>query len=169
VEEAKYLRNEDSINRLLEVFSPVINKYSSLLEGEDTKQDLILHFLQTLQKMPLDQFQVKNNKVVFTYLAKSIKYEFIKLSKLNRKKFNIEYSLSFVDYDEKVTDSMMELLEMMESLTKHESSIIKYIYIHDFSVSEIARSLRVSRQSINQTKNRALEKLRRIYFLPTPK
>ncbi|MEW4328798.1 sigma factor-like helix-turn-helix DNA-binding protein [Rossellomorea marisflavi] len=149
---------------LLEVFNPLINKYGRLLNGEDTRQDLRFHLLQTTKRLSIQQFKVKSDKVIFSYLAKTVKYEFIRLSKINRKKINFEQSLEIVDYDDaKNLNSEIELYEMMDVLSKQESFIIECLYIHCLSATELAQYMKISRQAVNQAKNRALEKIKRLY------
>ncbi|MFB1083505.1 sigma factor-like helix-turn-helix DNA-binding protein [Jeotgalibacillus sp. JSM ZJ347] len=150
--------------KLLSTFDPVIHKYGRLLNGEDTKQDLKLHLLKTARKMPLEQFEEKNNKVIFSYLAKSLKYEFIRLSKKNSKKIEIEKAFEVKNVAGEAMNSEIELLEMMEVLTAQESFVIECIYVNDLSTTELAHYMKISRQAVNQTKNRALEKIKCLYF-----
>ncbi|MDZ5713828.1 RNA polymerase sigma factor [Jeotgalibacillus haloalkalitolerans] len=150
---------------LLSTFEPVIHKYGRLLDGEDTKQDLKLHLLKAARKMPLEKLKEKNNKVIFSYLAKSLKYEFIRLSKKNSKKIEIEQAFEVKNVaDEAAMNSEIELLEMMEVLTAQESFVIECMYVNDLSATELAQYMKISRQAVNQTKNRALEKIKCLYF-----
>lgn len=164
VQKTKCRKEEDTLE-LLELFNPIINKYGKLLMGEDTKQDLKLHLLKTIEKMPLEKMKVKNNKVIFSYLAKAIRYEYIRLSKNSRKTEERESIFEIESYeDETALNSEIFLLEMMEVLTKKEAFIVDCIYVNCLSPTEVAHYLGVSRQSVNQTKNKALEKIRTLYF-----
>lgn len=51
---------------------------------------------------------------------------------------------------------------MKKILTVREFYIIKRIYYDMYSVAEIARILGVSRQAVNQMKNRAHEKIKHV-------
>ncbi|WP_404406571.1 sigma-70 family RNA polymerase sigma factor [Jeotgalibacillus malaysiensis] len=149
---------------LLSTFEPIIHKYGRILDGEDTKQDLKLHLLKVARKMPLEQLK-DNNKIIFSYLAKSLKYEFIRLSKKNSKKIEIEQAFEVKNVaDEAAMNSEIELLEMMEVLTSQESFVIECMYVSDLSATELAQYMKISRQAVNQTKNRALEKMKCLYF-----
>ncbi|KIL53747.1 hypothetical protein KP77_00080 [Jeotgalibacillus alimentarius] len=150
---------------LLSTFEPVIHKYGRLLDGEDTKQDLKLHLLKTARKMPLERLTEKNNKIIFSYLAKSLKYEFIRLSKKNSRMIEIEQAFEIKNVaDEAAMNSEIELLEMMGVLTTQEAFVIECIYINDLSATELSQYMKISRQAVNQTKMRALEKIKCLYF-----
>jgi RNA polymerase sigma factor (sigma-70 family) len=164
VQKTKDRKEEDTLE-LLELFDPLINKYGRLLLGEDTKQDLKLHLFRTIEKMPLERIKVKNNKVIFSYLAKAIRYEYIRLSKTLRKTEERETVFEIETYEDETTlNSEIFLLEMMEVLTKREAFIVDCIYVNCLSSTEVAHYLGVSRQSVNQTKKKALKKIETLYF-----
>ncbi|MGD7044821.1 sigma factor-like helix-turn-helix DNA-binding protein [Jeotgalibacillus proteolyticus] len=154
------------ILEVINVFNPIINKYGRLLGGEDTKQDLRLHMVNVIKKIPLDTFREKNNKTIFTYFANSLKYEYIRLSKKARSQNTNEATLDFEEFMEHTPlGSDIELLEMMEVLSKKEAFIIDCIFTSYLSVTEVAQYLGISRQAVNQSKKKALEKIKNLYFV----
>ena len=54
----------------------------------------------------------------------------------------------------------MLLYDMFKNLTKKERQVIEYKFLVGKSDSEIGEMLNISRQAINKTKNRALNKLK---------
>ena len=52
-----------------------------------------------------------------------------------------------------------------EYLTEFEFSILKLIFYHDYKVQEISKLKNISRQAVNQTKIRAIHKLKNIINL----
>lgn len=54
-------------------------------------------------------------------------------------------------------------VDMEKILTEKEQSVIVLIYVYQFSSAEIARKTHTTRQSINQCKKRAEQKLRAYY------
>ncbi|AJD92887.1 RNA polymerase sigma factor, sigma-70 family protein [Jeotgalibacillus malaysiensis] len=54
---------------------------------------------------------------------------------------------------------------MMEVLSEKEAFIIDCIYISFFSVTEVAHYMGISRQAVNQSKNKALQKIKTLYFI----
>lgn len=160
-------RNGDnnSLEEIIELFNPVINKYSRLLDGEDTRQDLIIHIIKVLNKIPIDKIKFYQDKAILGYIVKAVRNQYIYLSKKNSKKNLNETSLNFeweIGYDE--FESELELLDLFEILTEKESFIIKSIYVYYLSISEIADYMNISRQAVNQSKNRALKKLEKLYL-----
>lgn len=57
-----------------------------------------------------------------------------------------------------------EVLDMFKILTKKEAYIMKLLYVYYLSVSEIADYMKISRQAVNQSKNRSLKKIRELYL-----
>ncbi|WP_407697178.1 sigma factor-like helix-turn-helix DNA-binding protein [Schinkia azotoformans] len=55
----------------------------------------------------------------------------------------------------------LDLTGIDHVLTKLELSIIKKYYLLNYTVTEIASIYGISRQAVNQTKNRALKKLKK--------
>lgn len=70
--------------------------------------------------------------------------------------FYLESSLAIFD-----KYYMLELIGVESVLTELELSIVKMIYLLDYSVKEIALIYGISRQAVNQTKKRAIQKLKK--------
>lgn len=155
--------NNNSFEEIIEIFNPILNKYSRLLNGEDTKQDLILHMLEVVNKIPIDKQIFNNDKAIFGYILKALKNKYILLSKKNSNTTSTELPLNLdieIGYEDFESD--MELLDLFKILTEKESFIIRGVYIYNLSITEIASYMNISRQAANQAKNRALKKLREL-------
>ena len=74
-------------------------------------------------------------------------------------KLNIEIEIGYEEFDSEV-----EVLNLFEVLTEKEEYIMKLIYINYLSISEVADYMGISRQAINQAKNRAISKLKKVYL-----
>ena len=151
---------------IIEIFNPLVSKYSRLLDGEDTKQDLIIHLIKLVNNMPIDNKNLFEDKNIVGYIAKSIRNEYIKLSK-KRNKINInEMELSLeIEISHEKSESEFEILDMFKVLTKKEAYIMKLLYVYYLSVNEIADYMKISRQAVNQSKNRALKKIKELYLM----
>lgn len=157
--------NENAILEVIEIFKPIINKYSRILDGEDTKQDLIIHLFKVLDKINLHNINFCKDKVIVSYIAKSIRNEYIRLAKIKSKKTINETELNLdLEIAYNGEESEFELLDTFKILTKKEAYVMKLIYINYLSVTEVAQYMRLSRQAVNQIKNRALKKMRSIYI-----
>lgn len=99
------------------------------------------------------------------YFSKSLKNEYIRLSKESDKKNKNE---SYIDnellYDCNKIESNIEILDSIRILTTYEREIIKLIFFNGYKASDIAQKTGKSRQAINQVKNRALKKLKKEYL-----
>ena len=105
-----------------------------------------------------EENKFEDDRIIFAYISKALKYEYIKLSKKNDKIKNSEVELNLeieIGYEE---------FDLFEVLTEKEEYIMKLIYINYLSISEVADYMGVSRQAINQAKNRAISKLKKVYL-----
>lgn len=154
-------KDNESIHNILIIFENIINKYSRLLDGEDTKQDLNLFLIKLINNINLDSNSQYNNKQLLSYISKSLKNEYIRLSK---KKCKI-HMFEQLD-DDKITnksinlDTNIEILDTLNHLTEYERWILSQIFFSGYTVNELSKTLRKSRQSVNQVKKRALDKLK---------
>ena len=157
--------NNNSLLEIIEIFNPLISKYSRLLDKEDTRQDLIIHLIKVLTNIPIENKRVLKNKEIIGYIAKSIRNEYIKLSKkrdkirLNEMELSLDIEISHED-----CKTEFEILDMFKFLTKKEAYIMKLLYVYYLSVSEVADYMKISRQAVNQSKNRALKKIKELYL-----
>ena len=93
---------------------------------------------------------------VITFDNGLIKNDKIKNSEVE---LNLEIEIGYEEFDSEV-----EVLNLFEVLTEKEEYIMKLIYINYLSISEVADYMGVSRQAINQAKNRAISKLKKVYL-----
>ena len=118
-----------------------------------------------MKNIPIDNKRLFKDKEIIGYIAKSIRNEYIKLSKerdkikLNELELNLDIEISYED-----CNAEFEILDMFKILTKKEAYIMKLLYVYYLSVSEVADYMKISRQSVNQTKNRALKKIKELYL-----
>ncbi|HAQ41984.1 MAG TPA: hypothetical protein DCM73_14895 [Clostridiales bacterium] len=54
-------------------------------------------------------------------------------------------------------------MDYFSFLTELQKKIIVYRYIYGYSSQEIAQKLKVSRQAVNRTKNRAIKVIKTVY------
>lgn len=157
--------NNDELIEVIEMFKPLIRKYSKMIDGEDAEQDLKIFLINLLNKIPVDSDRLYEDKAIFAYIAKSLRSEYIKLSKKRDKKILNEVEIDLdVDLGSNELESEIELLDMFKVLSEKEAYIIKLIYVYYLSVTEVAEYMNISRQAVNKTKNRALNKIKKIYL-----
>lgn len=154
--------NVYDLEKLIIRFEKLINKYAYKLKYEDAKQDLILQFIKIVKYMKLNN-SMKNEAVLVSYLSKSIRNEYIRLSKQQSKINEVEVELNLdINYKDNIAeiefDYITELLQ--KCLTEKEKTIISLIYIDGYKVSDISENMHISRQAVNQCKNRSLKKLK---------
>ena len=154
---------------LISQFKPILKKYARLLNYEDSYNDLVVLFIESIMRTNLERIKLKSEGVIVNYIAKAVYHSYCKLVREA-----VENRISSCSLEElsnyQIYSSASNYPQFPKSLelpsgvlTQHEWLILMLIYDNDFSVAQIAGMLHVSRQSINQTKLRAESKLRKYY------
>ncbi len=162
--------NMNDILDLITLFDPLIKKYGYLLGYDDAYNDMRLQFIEIIIKIDLENMKSLSDGSLIVYINKSLRNEYINKSK---KQSEYKYRNRFIsDVSEQeaavlqrymsATDSYFELeyKSIYSSLTQTEFETVLLIYYYGFTVSEIARCKHISRQAVNQLKNKAIQKLR---------
>lgn len=162
--------NQKAMLYLLKKFDPLLRKYSRQLRVEDSYQIMQLKFLELIQQINLNCLRNHLDTVMIRYISTTLHHTYIQLSKANEQIENHEYRFADMSEEQQYhlqsscasIDSYEELLrtDLINILSKQELQILLLIYINGYSAADIARHFNTTRQNINQTKLRALRKLR---------
>lgn len=162
IDKMKDERDKDATLQILNQFDPLLNKYAYKLGYEHAKSDLTVFFIEILQV--LKRIKLENDGQAINYLVKSIKNQYIKLSKNNNKITTHELPLDF-SYDIPSND-FYESLEAniiiehcMKKLSPLQYDIIKELYLNCTPAVELAKKHHCSKQAITNIKKRALQKM----------
>lgn len=153
---------------LINKFDPLLRKYAWKLCYDDAYSDLLFDFLELLHHIRLDRMRDPSEGFLVSYICTSIRNSYIKrLIALKRLRNFIPYSafsgseLYDVEAASATVDPYfnLEMTGIDQLLTESELSIVKMIYLLGYTVTETAGIYGISRQAVNQTKKRALQKL----------
>ncbi|RKJ82610.1 sigma-70 family RNA polymerase sigma factor [Butyricicoccus sp. 1XD8-22] len=160
--------SQEAAEYLVGQFSPLLHSYAKKLHREDAFEDIRCDFWEIIMQAPLDKLRTSDDYTLLSYFAKAIRSRFIKrLDKqlnekgtlsysdlLDQEKYKIECATAvWDDYSHGLFQSIKGILN------EKEYEVIYALYYHNISVPDLAEKLSVSRQNINQIKNRALKKL----------
>ena len=161
--------NEKALLSLIEDYRFLLMKYASFLSYEDAYSDLLLDFIEMILKLDTNKFKVKNDFVITSYIRKSVHNAYLKKSKEYRSYIQMhtpfseisEEQMQYVDSSHSKKDEYNELDNhfFLKFLTKTEHVVIKLLFYDGFSATDVAKMHCTTRQSINQTKLRALDKI----------
>lgn len=146
---------------LIKKFDPLLKKYAYKLYYDDAYNDLLLDFIKFLHNMLLDGIRDTSEGTIVSYICRSIHSSYVKRVVAIKKLHNVvpysalsdselyyaEASLSTYDIYSK-----LEWAGIGNVLTESELSIIKMLYLLEYSVSETAYIYEITRQAVNQTK-----------------
>jgi RNA polymerase sigma factor (sigma-70 family) len=155
-----------TLEKCILAFSPLLKKYTYYLRYEDAENDLIVKFIQVLNRIPTNLSNIE----VLSYINVSLKNEYIRLNKkkkLDENKCLINSDLiNDICYKNDIsTESFVLLKSALYKLTPLERSTIISFYYKDISCEHIGKNLNLSRQYVNKLRNQALAKLRKELFI----
>lgn len=154
--------------KLIKKFNPLLKKYAKKLYYDDAYNDLLLDFIELLHNIRLERIRGPDEEFLVSYICTSIRSSYIKrLISLKKLRNYVPYSalsegqLYYAEAASATSDLYLrlEIIGFENVLTESELSIIKMIYLLDYTVTETADIYGISRQAVNQTKKRALQKL----------
>ncbi|CEN21828.1 sigma-70 family RNA polymerase sigma factor [Paraclostridium sordellii] len=155
--------NKESIIEVIELFNPLLNKLERQSNHYDIKSELTLFIIELMDKLPFENEKFCHDKYIVSYISKSIKNKYIYLNKKACDQLNKENEINLeILKNDRVENNLDMILfkDLIKSLTHKEQEIIIYKYGLNYSDIEIAELFNISRQSVNKTKTRALNKLK---------
>ena len=163
--------NEEALLELIRNFMPIINKYSKLMNyDDDFKGEMILKFIQFIKiEFDLRKLDEINNYIIIKYIQSSLYHHYILLSKKISEKSKMESSLindGIPDtYNIPYHDERLFIIKdtIRSMLTDKEFHCINLIIFKDYTAEQVASSVGVTKQAINQCKKRALRKLKILF------
>ena len=166
--------DEEAMLEILDRCSPLIKKYTRLLNyDEDGRSDLILKVISLVKKeINLDKMQSQGDGAVIKYISTALNHHYIALSmdhcQIRDNETTYEQDGTVGTYEEilQCSGEMEEsiMLDTLKSvLTEKEQKCIRLIVLDGWTAEAVAAELGVSKQAVNQCKNRALKKLKNIY------
>ncbi|HVJ49840.1 sigma-70 family RNA polymerase sigma factor [Desulfitobacterium sp.] len=160
--------DSDATLTLIKKFDPLLKKYAYKLHYDDAYNDLLSDFIELLKNIRLDRMRDTTEGILVSYIYTSIRSSYIKRLIALKKLHNIiSYSaisdseLYYTEAASATSDTYfeLELAGIDYVLTESEFNIVKMIYLLGYTVTETASIYGISRQAVNQTKKRALQKL----------
>lgn len=166
------LPDESAALQLLGIFEKLLKKYARLLGTEDAYEELRLFFFELLDQLKEKGIRADSDGYIVNYISKSVRHQYITLSKArNTRKEHLfsdisEEQMFFIEQlaasDD--NDDISAFFPTNSKLSEREQTILRLFFVDDYSIEEIAQQLGVSRQAVNQAKNRALGKIRKAYL-----
>lgn len=161
-------KNANAMELLIKQFQPLLHKYACRLHTEDAEQNITLFFLELMHHIPVDILHPHMDGKIINYISKALHNYYIHqaVSYLNAPPITYltdVYSAGRALPETCVTyDSYNNLFlgTIKELLSATEYDVIESIYFHQYSVAQVAQFKNISRQAVNQTRLRALRKLK---------
>ncbi|MGL4731667.1 MAG: sigma-70 family RNA polymerase sigma factor [Clostridium sp.] len=155
--------NADAVVEIIKMFDPLLNKLARQSSCCDIKSELTLFMIELISKFPTGNKNLYYDKYIISYISKSIKHKYIHLNKKVCKQVLNESELDLNILENKKVENNLDMFlfkELIKPLTQKEQEVLTYKYAFNYSDIEISDLFNISRQSVNKTKTRALNKLK---------
>ena len=171
--------DSEQMYQLIKKFDPLIRKYSYKLGYEDAYSDIVVQFIEKIQKLNLKTLKSTDDHSMLKYIKKivqNISYNLFyqsshtsvtpvfslsefENSDLSGIKQKLDSYYSTIDEYPIIINNFLDC-----NLTPYQADIIKYVFLKDYSVKQVAKLYGVSEEAITISKNRALKKLKKSLY-----
>ena len=165
--------DNDAMMKIIDMFSPLINKYYKIMGyDEDFKSDITEFLIVLIRNIKINKFHTVNTPVLVRYISKALYHQYIALSRRKNTTLTFEISLDNLGtngtFDEYSTnDSNIDMLILNETareiLTEREFQCFTCMVVHHMSAAETAEILKITRQTANEAKLRGIKKLKKLF------
>lgn len=162
-------KDENAMMNLISRFDLLLKKYARKLNQEDAYADMATYFIELIHSVNIKNLKNPSDAVIVTYINRSVyNYYCYKIKEIVSHKNEIVmadlsteqvYSLQSKLSTEENNNLFWEL-NLEKYLTEKEFATVYLIFVKGYSAERIARIKKCSRQSVNQTKKRALKKIK---------
>lgn len=159
-------KDENAMMSLISRFNLLLKKYARKLNQEDAYADMVTYFIELIHSINIKNLKNPSDAGVVTYINRSVyNYYCYKIKEIVLRKNEIVMTdLSteqvYLLQSKLSTKENVWELDLEKHLTEKEFATIYLIFVKGYSAERIARIKKCSRQSVNQTKKRALKKIR---------
>ena len=162
--------DQDAMLKLIQKFSPLLKKYGRKLVYEDAAEELVLDFIELMHSINLSQLNNHTDGALVNYISRAMYHCYVK-----RIAVRIDATPDIVSLEElpmeqlkllsvdPYEDSSVSFCFPAACLSTKEELVIRAVYDYGYTATSLARTLRVSKQNINQIKWCAIKKLQKTY------
>ena len=164
--------NQSDMLFLIEKFTPLLRRYARKMHTEDAFSDLVLAFIELIQRFKIDAMKSTSDGEIVKYIAVSVRNEYY--FRVRKGLITTEEFVSWDDYieanlhqagitnpiDEMEQETFMDFLSQFPALSEKEKLVLTAVYKHGYSSTELSKVLQTSKQNINQIKLRAQKKIK---------
>lgn len=163
IEKAKMGDNQ-SLEKLITKFEPIINSISWKGKSEYLRTDLTIFLIKLIKGIKLSCIKNLSDEALVKYIQKSLYREFYKLNKgslIMEVELNDIFNSSSNEYQDIEYKILLDEFEAKSIITESQKYMLLKKYCYLSTEQEIAKELNVSRQAINKSHKSAVKKIRR--------
>ncbi|MBE6804969.1 MAG: sigma-70 family RNA polymerase sigma factor [Ruminococcaceae bacterium] len=151
----------ENFNLIYNEFYKLLLLYGSRIGDSDATQELSVFLVELLFKIDISKFKKDDSEDIKKYIAVCLRNEYYAILKRKHSRLNLYCELN-CDIPEAEDDIESELFirQCLQQVNDTQRKILILRYLCDFSDSQIAEKLHISRQAVNKARNKGLETLK---------
>lgn len=158
--------DEHSMIDIITLFDPKINKCSRQLNYSEARTDMIISLVEIIKSVDFYSLKNRGDGTIIKYISNALERKkidlFYKYVKGEKQEKELNLDIMGESFQGNIEDKLL-IYKMFKLLSHEQKEILKRKYYYGFSEQEIAEQLHISRQAVNQAKNRAFKRLRKIF------
>jgi RNA polymerase sigma factor (sigma-70 family) len=160
--------NKDAMMEIINIFMPLISKYSRKLLYDGADSDIIILIIKLIKCYPISNNENSiQDKDIIAYINISVKHEYIRLSKkfsqISRMEMELKDDIYLIQEHDNI-ENILLINELLDKLSNMQKIILKELFLIGCTQTDLAKRLNISRQAVNKNKSKALKKLK-IYLM----
>lgn len=160
---AAHDHDEQSICTIVDKFKPLLKKYAYHLNYDCAETDLIIFLLELISKVEWRSLFNLSESALVNYIVHALRNKKNDLFRKSKRSLQ-EVHLMEEHLCQKDSDiiNVIFIKELLKQLTDKQQEVIIYKFLFGLSDLEIGIKMKISRQAVNQIKNRSLITLKEL-------
>ena len=162
-------RDNKELEALIYRFRPLIRKCGRQLHIEDGEQEMVVAFIELIKRFRPERLRSQDDGKVVQYIKNAMNYSCFKIYKkhhnpiatiISLEEITVKEEAAYLTGSDQSQDMQLDQTFQLDLLTEKERLVIFLMFEKSISAAAIARRWGCSRQSVNQIKLKALNKLK---------
>ncbi len=154
-----------NFNLIYNEFYKLLLLYGSRVGDSDSTQELSVFLVELLFEINISKFESDESEDIKKYIAVCLRNEYYAMLKRKHNRLSLYCELNCdIPEPEHDVESNLFVRQCLGMVNESQREILILRYFCDYSDSQIAEKLHISRQAVNKARNKAIEKIIKIRF-----
>ncbi len=155
--------DEQAICTIVDKFKPLLKKYAYHLNYDCAETDLIIFLLELIRKVEWRSLSNLSESALVNYIVHALRNKKNDLFRKSKRSLQeVRLMEEYLCQEDSDIINAISIQQLLKQLTDKQRKVIIYKFLLGLSDSEIGIKMKISRQAVNQIKNRSLITLKEL-------